>query len=109
MNINWKVTINKIANPTHRALFGLPTFHGVMTGCFRYQGAHITEMKQEGGNDVEMNHIVDAEGQLTKYNSKKTMTKKCTKKNKQRQLKKPFLYFFSSLLFVCELLPCKGT
>lgn len=69
MNINWRVTINKIANPTHRALFGLPTFHGVMTGCLRYQGAHITEMRREGGNDIEVNHTVDAEGQLAKYKS----------------------------------------
>lgn len=92
MNINWKVTINKIANPTHRALFGLPTFHGVKTGCLRYQGAHITEMRREWGNDIEMNHIVDAEGQLTKYNSN------MYKKEQAKTTKETISLLFSSLL-----------
>lgn len=42
---------------TLKALVGSTTFHGVMTGCLRCQGAHITKRKrggkQKGGEQRE--------------------------------------------------------
>lgn len=35
---------------TLKALVGSTAFHGVMTGCLRCQGAHITKREREGGN-----------------------------------------------------------
>lgn len=50
MGINCKVTINKtfqtIVFQSLKALVGSITFHGVMAGCLKCQGAHITEGRE---------------------------------------------------------------